>query len=1196
MRPCPRCGHPNDAAARFCSSCGAPLDRACASCGSALEDGARFCGTCGAAVDPPDDAASSEERKIVTVLFADVTGSTTLGERLDPEHLREVMQTYFAAMRREIEAEGGTVEKFIGDAVMAAFGVPVAHENDPARALRAALRMRGRLPSVNEDLAAAHGVTLEVRIGVNTGEVLATTDPKPGEAMVTGDAVNAAARLQAAASPGEIVASERTVRATRGFAVDDLGQLELRGKAVPVRAFRVLDEEGGPAAERGVPGLSAPLVGRRSELDVLRSVFDRVRSERRPTLVTIYGEAGVGKSRLTREFVAQAEATEPRTLVLRGRCLPYGEGVTFWPLAEILKAHAGVLDSDPAALALEKIRKAGRDVFADAGSVDPARATAALAYTVGVEDPELPLSAKEPRQVHHEVHDAWRAYFSALATDRPVIAVVEDIHWADAALLDLLDELAERAEGPLLLVCPSRPDLTATRPSWGGGRRNHTSIALDPLSAEDARSLVSELLAVDDLPDRVRGKILERAEGNAFFLEEIVRQLIDEGRITHDGIRWRAATDLDDVVIPDTVQSVLAARIDLLDPPDKRVAQAAAVVGRVFWPGPVADLTGMAPAEVDGALRRLEARELVVSRLSSTLAGEPELIFKHVLTRDVAYDGLPRRERSVAHEGVATWIESTAGERRSEVVEILAGHLEAALLDRPTAAGTDEGSLRRRALEVLLEASEDARRRFALGKARSLGERALAIAERPLDRARGMTRLGEIALTDYRGDDAWTLLREAADLRVAHAPDDRLAIAAVCGRAVEAPTRWPGSMTILVPEHEIASYIELGFANLPPGDSEERTRLLIARSFHPFANGSQRELSDEELRDAEAAGLEASEQAMRLGRPDLASTALDAAASVPGSRGLFGRMKEINERRLPLVESLRDDPIELQDIYSMNAWCSAYIGDLRPAREQAELGARISGAATTSVGALSWLAFAEFCLGNWDRVIDEIQPEIEGRLGDRADRPPYFTVPAFGSTALILVARGSTRAERYVEVLTRSAGEALGYSTGVLDAWGAWTMTYRGRTDEARSMLDRVSGPARRGPSRPFFEQVAATVLGDADAWGEVPAHLEATRAYAREAGLVALPAHLDRLEGRMHLAVGDRAEAIERFEAASSTFAAIGASWEGAATDLLTLGALDPDRRPPARVETARAVFERVGSKRELEELEELEREAGPG
>ena len=633
---CLACGSENAAGAHFCATCGSPLMTACARCGSPLPEDARFCPSCGSPTTLPN---AGQERKVVTVLFADVTGSTALGERLDPERFREVMQSYGNAMREEIEGEGGTVEKFIGDAVMAAFGVPAAHEDDPERALRASLRMMRRLDELNGDLERAYDVSLQIRVGINTGEVLAATNPGPGEAMVTGDAVNAASRLQGVADPGAIFVSQRTADAVRGFAFEDRGLQELKGKRDRVRAVRLVEETG--IGSRGVPGLSAPMVGRASELDLLRSILERVVRERRPHLVTVYGDAGVGKSRLTAEFLRWAESTDPPPTVLRGRCLPYGDGITYWPLSEILKGHAGILDSDPPELAVEKVRKTGRDLLTQEVATDPARSTAALAYTVGLEDPEVSFAHADPREVRDELHAAWRSFFTALGQSVPIIVIIEDIHWADPVLLDLLDELAEHVEGSVVFLCPARPDLTAKRPSWGGGRRNMSSIALDPLSSDEADRLVRLLLSVDDLPTSIHAKILERAEGNPFYLEEIVRRLIDGGFLFREDDRWRAASGIEDVDIPDTVQAVLASRIDLLEPDDKRLLQAASVVGRVFWSGPVIELTGVSAVDADGSLRRLHDRELVLSRPGSTLAGQREYIFKHVLTRDVAYESLP---------------------------------------------------------------------------------------------------------------------------------------------------------------------------------------------------------------------------------------------------------------------------------------------------------------------------------------------------------------------------------------------------------------------------------------------------------------------------------------------------------------------------------------------------------------------------
>jgi hypothetical protein len=412
-----------------------------------------------------------------------------------------------------------------------------------------------------------------------------------------------------------------------------------------------------------------------------------------------------------------------------------------------------------------KIRKAGRELLTEEVTSDPGRATAALAFTVNVADPELDFGSMEPREVREEVHAGWRSFFSALAAETPVVVIVEDIHWADAALLDLLDESSERVVGPVLFVCPSRPHLAATRPAWGGGRRNHSSIALDPLTPEEADRLVHELLTIEDLPPSVHTRILERAEGNPFFLEEIVRQLVDEGHLVREGDRWRALDKIEQVVIPDTVQAVLAARFDLLDAQDKRVLQAAAVVGRVFWPGPVALLAHRHDEAVDASLRILEERELILSRMTSSLAGQQELIFKHVLIRDVAYESLPRRDRTDAHAAVAGWIEETAGDRAGEMSELLAYHLSTAVaLSRDTPSGPTE-ELQVAAFRWLLRASDEARRRLVVGKAQRLAEEALDLASGDLERTDALEILAQAFFVDYLGDLAWRYFREAAFTR-----------------------------------------------------------------------------------------------------------------------------------------------------------------------------------------------------------------------------------------------------------------------------------------------------------------------------------------------------------------------------------------------------------------------------------------------
>ncbi len=1178
MTPCPACGNENDDAARFCARCGSSLAAGCPSCGAALSPDARFCSSCGNALTEPGPPAGQELR-IVTLLFADVTGSTALGERLDPEDLRDVLDTYFAAMRTEIEAEGGTVEKFIGDAVVAAFGVPAAHEDDPARALRAALRMQVALTELNPTLLKTHGVELQIRIGVNTGEVLATVDPKPGEPMVTGDAVNVAARFEQAAEPGQVVTSERTARAARTFRFRDIGPLDLKGKSAPIRAFVVEGEPGG--ATRGIPGLRAPMVGRDSEMALLQTAFHRA-GDGRPQLMTIYGEAGVGKSRLTAEFLHWARTQTPEPVILQGRCLPYGEGITYWPLAEILKMHAAVLDTDSTETARTKIDEVTIPLLTSALTPDAARVTAALAYTVGLDVPSF--ARMEPRQVRAETHAAWRAFFSALAVISPVITLIDDIHWADVALLDLLEELADRIQGGVLFICPSRPDLLGRRPGWGGGHRTFSSIGLEPLSPQDAARLVALLLDVDDLPTEVRNRILIRAEGNPFFLEEIVRGLIDQGLIVHDEGRWRAAGGIADVEIPDTVQGMLAARMDLLATPEKRTLQSAAVVGRVFWPGPVIELLGDEGSDLAETLEVLQTREMVLERLGSAITGELEYIFKHVLTRDVAYATLPRRDRARAHATVAEWIERTSGGRRSEFAELLAYHYEEAYRGEREGRGdpkqTDD--LRRKAFEAVRSAGEDARRRNAIGKAMALNDRALALTGGPLDRAIALEQRGSIALADYRGTTAWDAYREAVDLRLEHAPEDRASIARACARAVEIPMRWPGSMTTIPREVLTRRYLELGFANATEEEPETYIRLLIDRAFGPFAFALERPITDEELAQGRADGERAADMALAIDRLDLASAALDSVTSTGVTRGLYGADILVSERRLALATRI-DDPWELGDIYAMCAWGWSMLGDFRKAegfaREGVERTADLQ-AEGLLLHCMSWQAFSSFSMGEWHTLMDDIVPKVDAILGNR--EPPYFSVAYLGSSALVAALRQEPDAPARMARIEQL--DFTNRQTVLQCVWLAPLRILAGDLDAARELLNRAAASDFRGAA-PFEAQIWAWFLAESGAWDEVPAFLTKTRRYSADAGLIALPNHLDRLEGQWLLANGQLERAMDLLTVARRGFAALAARWELARTDVSLADAqraLGQDELAQRSLETAGVVFEDLRSVRD--------------
>jgi class 3 adenylate cyclase len=1172
---CLTCGSENAADARFCAACGSPLAATCSVCGSSIPPDARFCPACGS---PVEATAGSEERKVVSILFADVTGSTSLGEQLDPERFRQVMHAYADAMREEIEAEGGTVEKFIGDAVMAAFGVPVAHEDDPERALRAARRMFDRLARLNDDLRPAHQVTLEMRIGVNTGEVLAVTAPAPGEAMATGDAVNTAARLEALAEPGTVLVSERTADAVRGFLFEDRGPQQVKGRRERVHAFRLLEESAGP--RRGVPGLTAPMVGRDAELELLRTVYDRIVRDRRPHLVTVYGDAGVGKSRLTREFVEWAEGAEPPATALRGRCLPYGDGITYWPLAEILKGHAGILDTDPPDLAVEKVRKAGRELFTEEVSTDPARATAALAYTVGLEDPDISFARAAPREVRDELHGAWRSFFTALSLTRPITVIVEDIHWADPALLDLLDELEDQVAGPVLFLCPSRPDLTATRPSWGGGRRNMSSIGLDPLTNDQADRLVHLLLTVDDLPASVRDRILERAEGNPFFLEEIIRRLIDGGVLTHDGDRWRATSSIEEVDLPDTVQGVLSARIDLLDGHDKRILQAASVVGRVFWIGPVIELLDLPELDVTDALRRMEDRELVLSRPGTTLSGQREHVFKHVLTRDVAYESLPRRDRIHAHASVAEWLERTAGERAGEFAELLAYHYRTAVdLSRETrVAAPDE--LRASALRWLLRASHDALRRLGIRKAQRLAEQAMDLAEADGDRVAALEAMAEASFDAYEGDLAWRYFREAAFLLSASAGAEGERVAYLAARACEVPQRWPGSIRGAPPsEPEAAEVYELGRAWLPPGDSEARIRLLRVRAGWPFGYPLPEGGSEEDFAAFEAAGIEAAEVALRMDLPDLASGAYDAANACWASGGFYNHVHRLWEPRAELLPRLTD-PLEIGDCYAAGAWSLFELGRYPESVEIADVGlAAVAGRGpNVELHVRAWRVTTLHRIGRWNEALEE-HGLIYQLLDERRDNPPYFVSGAIAAAAMIHEARGErVESDRLSDALMRAAAPVSGRGYGPLIR----LLVMRDDVQGAGS-LERP--PSWRVHTNDVYEGEAELLAGTGD-WSHASRLLDAMRSHVTRAGTIALLAFADRLEGRAALAEGNAAHAATSLSAAADRFDELGAPWERALTQVDLARALAARRdRAPADValRAAAETFEELGAVKDL-------------
>jgi class 3 adenylate cyclase/tetratricopeptide (TPR) repeat protein len=748
----------------------------CASCGHEAAEPFKFCAECGAPAAA--SAPAREQRKVVTVLFCDVTGSTNLGESLDPESLRALLARYFERMKAIVERHGGTVEKFIGDAVMAVFGIPQLHEDDALRAVRAAVEMREALPELG----------VQARIGVTTGEVVTGTE----ERLATGDAVNVAARLEQAAQPGEVLIGAETLRLVHNVVeVAPVEPLALKGKSEPVQAWRLLAVTEETRRQHGTP-----MVGRERQRRLLPEAFANVCADRACHLVTILGAAGVGKSRLAAEFLAEVDAT-----VVRGRCLSYGEGITYWPVVEVLKQLG----------------------------TKPADETAAAAVRVLLGETDEPATPDE-------IAWALRKTLEQAASERPLVAVFDDLHWGEPAFLDLVEHVADFSrDSPILLLCMARPELLDRRPGWAGGKLNATTVLLEPLTPQETDELIERLAPVDDA---LRARIREAAEGNPLFVEEMLAMVRESG---NGG----------EVVVPPTIQALLAARLDQLDPSERAVLERGAVEGKVFHRGAVEALTPE-ETQVPARLMALVRKELVRPD-QAQLAGDDAFRFRHLLIRDAAYDALPKTVRAELHERFARWLEEH-GTDLVELDEILGYHLEQACRYRAELGAPDDGALTESARTRLIAAGRRALSRGDLVAAVNLLERAAALM--PPDEIDLALELDRIDARFFSGEpkDASRLARSLSER--ARAADDE--VGDLCGRIKEGELR-----IYLQPEGAAGALAELVDKALPVFEAagDELALYVAYRALAQVAH--MRALMDTALEALETAVV----QARRRGLP-----------------------------------------------------------------------------------------------------------------------------------------------------------------------------------------------------------------------------------------------------------------------------------------------------------------------------------------
>ena len=1084
-----------------------------------------------------------EERKVVTIFFADLVGFTGRAEQLDPEDVRAMLSPYYVRLRSEIERFGGTVEKFIGDAVMAVFGAPVTHEDDPERAVRAALAVRDAVQELNE---ANPSLDLHVRIAVNTGEVVVAIDldPSGGEGMVAGDVVNTASRLQQAAPVDGILVGETTYRATeRVIEYSESEPVRAKGKSEPIPVWEATAARARLGVDVGQRG-AAPLVGRGEELDWLTDGLARTLRERRTQLVTLVGVPGIGKTRLVWEL-AQVVDADPDLIVYwrQGRSLPYGEGVAFWAVGEMIKAQAGILETDSGEAAEGKLHETVADLIPDAESANWIESH--LRPLVGLTGEGDPSGDRRD-----EDFVAWRRFFEALAERRPLVLIFEDLHWADDHLLDFVDHLVDWvSDAPLLVIGTARPELLERRPGWGGGKSNAATVSLSPLSEEETARLLASLLGQTVMPAELQAPLLARAGGNPLYAEEYARMVSERGVAPADG------------TLPETVQGIVAARLDALSPEDKALIQDAAVLGKVFWSGALAAMTGLQRWTVEESLHRLERKEFVRRERRSSVATETEYVFRHVLVRDVAYGQVPRADRAEKHRRAAEWIEALSSDREDRA-EMLAHHYSSAL-EFARAAGQDVEPLAERARLALREAGDRAYGLSAWGAAVRFYEEALELwpAGDP-DRGMLLFRYGQVvSLHDASGRGA-QILEEARDVLFAYGAREQAAMAEVA----LVDSYWFSGAPDRAREHLRRS------EELIEGAPPSRPKAFVLSQIARFAM-----LSDEDARAVEVAR----ETLAMVDELDASNELRAQALNIIGtSRTKLGDREGLKDLELCIEITQPGSYERLRGYINLGSTLSE-LGELPRSFEVHDEGLR-EAERFGSLRAKRWLeaerVVNDLYRGRWDESLARANAFVD----EVASGLPHYMEAAVRNTrGLIRLARGDQAGaledSEYVIALTGEAKDPQVVHPAV--TFHSRTLLEAGRPAEAARFADEMLGLLGRGTTGFISywgislavvlaalgrgDELAAAIAGRTETQWQIAAlayvsgELEKSADLLDEIGAVADAAYVRMRAAEGLAADGRRAEGDVQVEQALAVFRSIGATaWANEAETLFAASA----------------------------------------